>query len=60
MLYSELLNLTYCFNCKEWIDELDIYQPDGFENEGRLCHLKCDSIVGYTWDPEWQMMLSKY
>jgi len=59
MLYFEILNLVYCFMCKQWVEFKDIYLPDGSENEGRLNHLKCDSTIGYTWDPEWLRMIDR-
>jgi hypothetical protein len=37
----------------------EIYLPDGSENEGRLNHLKCDTTIGYTWDPEWLRMIAR-
>ena len=57
MLYFEMDNKAYCFNCNKWIEINDIYLPDGSENEGRLNHLKCDTTVGYTFDKEWLNMI---
>jgi hypothetical protein len=59
MLYFELADEAYCAGCNKWIGINDIYQPDGSENEGRLNCLKCDSIIGYTWDKEWLRMIDR-
>ena len=57
MLYDKVSNLVHCVNCNIWIYREELYLPDGFENEGRVNHLECDTTVGYTWDPEWLRMI---
>lgn len=57
MDYFELGNTARCHRCNCWIGIGDIYETDG--DEGRLLCLKCDSVIGYTWDKEWLRMLAR-
>ena len=59
MDYFELGNEALCIGCHKYIGMNEIYLPDGSENEGRLNHLKCDTTIGYTWDPEWLRMIAR-
>jgi hypothetical protein len=54
MLFNIILGI-YCFYCKAYKDPYqDVYLSDGSENEGRVCCLKCDNILGYTSDIQWK------
>ena len=56
MLFNYLLGI-YDFECKKYLDPyIDIWLPDG--EEGRICCLKEDHLVGYTWDIQWQEFFS--
>jgi hypothetical protein len=51
VLFNHLLGI-YCFHCKKYLDPYtEIYLFDG--EEGRICCLECDNVVGYTWDRTW-------
>ena len=53
MIYNSLWGF-WCENCKKYIDPYkEVYLPDGSENEGRVCCLKCDREIGFTWDRVW-------
>jgi hypothetical protein len=59
MLFNFLLGL-YCFKCKQYKDpNLEVYLPDGSENEGRVCCLVCDETLGYTHDIQWRTFINE-
>jgi hypothetical protein len=41
------------FRTRKWLKLIEVYLPDGCENDGRICCLKTNEILGYTWDKEW-------
>lgn len=53
MIFNHLLGI-YCFHCKKYCNpHTEIYLPD-CEDEGRVSCLKCDSVLGFTWDLSWK------
>lgn len=53
MIFNYLFGI-YCSICKKYKNpHTEIYLPDGSENEGRICCLDCNNIVGYTFDLSW-------
>ncbi len=59
MIYNSLWGL-WCEFCKGYKDpHTEVYLPDGSENEGRVCCLKCDRVLGFTWDKVWQQLFGE-
>jgi hypothetical protein len=55
MIFNNNLSKIWCFICNAYKDpNTEIYLPDGSENKGRVSCLKCDSILGYTFDLNWK------
>lgn len=53
MIFNHLLGI-WCANCNSYKNpHLEVYLPDGSENEGRIKCLKCDIDIGFTWDLSW-------
>lgn len=47
--------LIYCNICISWLRiDTDTYLLDG--EDGKVCCLRDDNVLGYTWDKEWQRM----
>ena len=54
MIYNNLWGL-WCELCKGYKDPYtEVYLPDG--EEGRVSCLKCDNVLGFTWDNVWQQL----
>lgn len=43
--------LIHCRGCNKWLSVREWYLPDGMS--GRVCCLKENHIMGYTWDKEY-------
>lgn len=56
MIINKKHKMIYCSGGKHWLKLVEVYLPDGCENEGRVCCLKCGETVGYTWDFEWKTL----
>jgi len=55
MIFNNNLLKIWCFVCNTYKDpNTEIYLPDGSENEGMVCCLMCDSILGHTTDLNWK------
>ena len=58
MLYDSLKQGIYCCVCKRYKKPCtELFLPDG--EEGQVLCLKCNNVVGYTWDKEWQNLFGE-
>jgi len=51
--------LIFCNKCQKWIKAgEDTLLVDG--DKGRVLHLGCDEVLGYTWDYEFGEMFDRF